>query len=70
VLAKLELATKQEEENLANARLWQDNWERQRKAQAQWDAHQRKELKDFKELVNHAKLWNRQLAPGISFCCI
>jgi hypothetical protein len=59
VLAKLELAAKQEEEYLANARVWQDNWELQRKAQAQWDAQQRKELNDFKELVNRAKQWKQ-----------
>jgi len=57
VLAKLELAAKQEEEYLANARLWQDNWERQRKAQAEWQARQRKELKEFLNLINSAKQW-------------
>jgi len=59
VLAKLELAAKQEEEYLVNARVWQDNWERQRKAQTELDARQRKELKDFRELVNRAKQWKQ-----------
>ncbi|MVN90498.1 hypothetical protein [Mucilaginibacter aquatilis] len=57
VLAKLELAAKQEEAYLTNAQVWQQNWERQRKAQAEWDAEQRKELGDFKELVSRAKQW-------------
>lgn len=57
VLAKLEIAAKQEEAYLASALVWQENWERQRKAQAEWDARQRKELKDFTELVARAKQW-------------
>jgi len=57
VLAKLELAAKQEEGYLASALVWQENWEQQRKARAEWDARQRKELKDFKELVDRAKQW-------------
>ena len=59
VLAKLELAAKQEEAYLTNAQVWQENWERQRKAQAEWDARQRRELKDFKEFINRAKQWRQ-----------
>lgn len=59
VLAKLELAAKQEEVYLDNAKSWQANWERQRTAQAEWDARQRKEMKDFKDLVNEAKQWKQ-----------
>lgn len=59
VLAKLELAAKQEKIYLDNARLWQANWERQRKAQAEWDTRQRKELKDFKDLISKAKQWKQ-----------
>jgi hypothetical protein len=59
VLAKLELATKQEEAYLANALVWQENWERQRKMQAERDARQRKERESFKELIDKARQWKQ-----------
>lgn len=61
VLAKLELAAKQELEYLEKARIWQENWERQRKLQEEREARQRQEQKDFKELMNRAKLWKQAL---------
>ena len=57
ILAKLELAAKQEEEYLEKARLWQENWERQRRIQAERKIRQRQEQKGFQELMVKAKRW-------------
>jgi hypothetical protein len=61
VIAKLELAAQQEEEYLQKARLWQENWEKQRKLQAEREARQRSESKAFKELMDRAKQWKRAM---------
>jgi hypothetical protein len=59
ILAKLELAAKQEEEYLEKARLWQENWERQRRIQAEREMRQRQEQKEFHELMVKAKRWKQ-----------
>jgi hypothetical protein len=59
VLAKLELAAKQEKEYLGKARLWQENWERQRRIQAEREIGQRQEQKEFHELMIKAKRWKQ-----------
>lgn len=59
ILAKLEVVAKQEEEDKVKARIWQENWERQRKAEAEREARQIEELKKFKELMSVAKRWKQ-----------
>lgn len=59
LLAKLELAAKQEKEYLEKARLWQENWERQRGIQAEREIRQRQEQKEFHELMIKAKRWKQ-----------
>ncbi len=59
ILAKLELAAKQEEFYLEKARLWQENWERERKAKVEFEARQRLEIKAFKDLMKNAKHWKQ-----------
>jgi hypothetical protein len=59
ILAKLELVAKHEEFYLEKARLWQENWERERKAKAEFDARQRLEIKAFKDLMKNAKHWKQ-----------
>ncbi|GAA3993002.1 hypothetical protein [Mucilaginibacter dorajii] len=59
IMAKLDISAKQEEEYLKNARIWQENWEKQRKLQAKRDAHQHEERESFKELLTQAKRWKQ-----------
>lgn len=59
ILAKLELAAKQEELYQEKARLWQQNWERERKLKAEFEARQKKENEAFKELMKNAKHWKQ-----------
>jgi hypothetical protein len=59
ILAKLELAARQEEAYQEKTRQWQIEWELQRKAQAEREVRQRQELKKFKELLNQAKQWKQ-----------
>ncbi|WCT13500.1 hypothetical protein [Mucilaginibacter jinjuensis] len=57
VLAKLELAARQKEEEEEKTRLWQQNWELRRKEEAERQMRKAKELKDFKKLVKDARRW-------------
>jgi hypothetical protein len=57
VLAKLELAAKQKEEEQEKACLWQQDWELQRKEQAERRLRQTQELRDYKKLVKDARRW-------------
>jgi hypothetical protein len=59
IVAKMELAAKQEELYQEKARLWQQNWERERKAKAEFEARQKKEREAFKELMKNAKHWKQ-----------
>lgn len=59
ILAKLELSAKQEELYLEKARLWQQNWARERKIKAEFDARQKKEREAFKQLIRNAKRWKQ-----------
>jgi len=59
VLAKLELTAQQEEAHQEKTRQWQIAWELERKMQAEREARQRQELKQFKELLNQAKQWKQ-----------
>ncbi len=59
VLAKLEIAAKEEEEYLERARIARVTREKQQKIQAEWDIRQRQEQKDFKELIIKAKRWKQ-----------
>jgi hypothetical protein len=58
-MAKLMLTSKRETEYLNNARLWQQNWELERKAKAERQAKQRFELETFRTLIKKAERWQK-----------
>ncbi|WP_426587548.1 hypothetical protein [Mucilaginibacter sp. R-33] len=59
ILAKLELAAKEEELYLEKARIWQANWERERKEKAEFEARKKQEKEAFKELMRDAERWKQ-----------
>ncbi len=59
ILAKLELAAKEEELYLEKARIWQANWERERKEKAEFEARKKQEKEAYKELMRDAERWKR-----------
>ncbi|NCD67881.1 hypothetical protein [Mucilaginibacter agri] len=59
ILAKLEVVAKLAEADLERARVFHEQWERERKAIAERQARQREELGRFKEMLNTAKRWKQ-----------
>ncbi|MES2063603.1 MAG: hypothetical protein V4456_16870 [Bacteroidota bacterium] len=59
ILAKLILVARKENEYLANARLWQQNWELERKVKAEREARQRTELQAFRDLIKKSQRWQK-----------
>jgi hypothetical protein len=59
ILAKLILVARKENEYLANARLWQQNWELERKAKAEREARQRTELQAFRDIIKKSQRWHK-----------
>jgi hypothetical protein len=59
ILAKLELTAKEEELYLEKARIWQANWERERKQKAEFEARKKQEKDAYKDLMKNAERWKQ-----------
>lgn len=59
VLAKLELTARLEEDYLEKARLWHQNWERQRKLDLEREARKKQEVNEVRGLIDQAQQWKR-----------
>ena len=59
VLAKLELTAKLEEGYLEKARLWHENWEKQRKLEEQRELRRKQEIDKLRAFIDKARQWKR-----------
>ncbi|MEO3407637.1 hypothetical protein AAFN85_27205 [Mucilaginibacter sp. CAU 1740] len=59
ILAKLELTAKEEELYLERARIWQADWERERKQKAEFEARKKQEKDAYKQLMKNAERWKQ-----------